>query len=121
MHLLIGTTWYYFAIYIVFTYFASFTGYEDNIFKVSSYLHVQRCKFGGKIDKFGKKSFLKLNSVEFMEFVFSKSGICLHIDFISITRNGDLADILHPEGGVTQNDFKNSINLSQIKKIYIFI
>ena len=54
MHLLIGATWYYFAIYIVFTYFASFTEYEDNIFKVTSYLHVKRCKFGGKIDKFGR-------------------------------------------------------------------
>ena len=37
-------------------------------------LHIQRCKFGGKMYKFGGKSFEKMNSVEFMEFVFSKSG-----------------------------------------------
>ena len=34
-------------------------------------------------------------------------AICLHIDFISITKKVDLADILNPEGGVTQNDLKN--------------
>ena len=48
-------------------------------------------------------------------------GICLHIDFISITRNVDLADILHPEGGVTQNDFENSISLSQIKILFLHL
>ena len=31
--LLTGATWYYHAIYIVFTYFASFTGYADDILK----------------------------------------------------------------------------------------
>ena len=58
---------------MLFTYFASFTGYEDDISKVVSSLHVQESKFGGKIYKFGGKSFKKLNSAEFMEFVFSKS------------------------------------------------
>ena len=60
--------------YIVFTYFASFTGYEDAIFEVVSNLHVEGSKFGGKLDKFGEKSFKKLNSAEYMEFVFSKSA-----------------------------------------------
>ena len=39
---LTGATWYYFAIYIAFTYFAPFTGYEDGILKVLSDFHVQR-------------------------------------------------------------------------------
>ena len=58
---------------IVFTYFASFKGYEDDIYEVISNLQVLRCKFGGKMDQFGGKSFLKLNSVEFMKLFFSKS------------------------------------------------
>ncbi len=37
----------------MFTYFASFTDYEDDIFEVISNLHVQGSKFGGKIYKFG--------------------------------------------------------------------
>ena len=41
---------------IVFKYFASFTGYEDEIFEVISNLHVQESKFGGNIYKFGGKS-----------------------------------------------------------------
>ena len=45
------------AIHIVFTYFASFTGYEDDIFVVISNLHVQGSKFGGNFYKFGKKIF----------------------------------------------------------------
>ena len=44
--LLTGALWYYHAIYIVFTYFASFLGYEDDILKVISNLHVQGSKFG---------------------------------------------------------------------------
>ena len=44
----------------VFTYFASFTGYADDIFEVISYLHVQGSKFGGKFEKFGGKSFTKI-------------------------------------------------------------
>ena len=36
-------------------------------------MHIQGAKFGGKKDKFGGKSFKKLNSAEFMEFVISKS------------------------------------------------
>ena len=55
--LLTGATWYYHAIYIVFTYFASFTSYEDDILEVNSNLHVLEYKFGGKIYKFGGKSF----------------------------------------------------------------
>ena len=42
---------------IVFPYFASFTGYEDDIFEVISNMHVQGSKFGGKFDKFGGKHF----------------------------------------------------------------
>ena len=48
-------------------------------------------------------------------------GISLYRDFISIARNVDLADILHPEGGVTQNDFENSISLSQIKILFLHL
>ena len=59
---------------IVFTYCASFTGYEDGILEVVSNLHIQESKFGGKINKFGGKSFKKLNSAEFMELIFSKSA-----------------------------------------------
>ena len=40
---------------MVFKYFASFTGYEDDIFEVISYLHVQGFKFGRKFDKYGRK------------------------------------------------------------------
>ena len=34
---------------------------NDNIFEVISYLHIQGSKFGRKIDKFGGKSFFKLD------------------------------------------------------------
>ena len=54
--LLTGATSYYHTIYLVFTYFALFTDYEDDIFEVISNLHVQGSKFGGKINKFGGKS-----------------------------------------------------------------
>ena len=64
------TSWYNHAIYIVFTYFASFTGLNKNI----SHLHVEQLKFCGKMDTFGGKYLKKLNSVEFMDFVFSKSA-----------------------------------------------
>ena len=74
LFLLTGATWYYHAIYIVLTYFASLPVYEDDILEVISNLHVKESKFGGKICKFGKKTFKKLNSAEFMEFVFSMSG-----------------------------------------------
>ena len=76
--LLTGASWYYHTIYLVFTYFASFTDYEDDIFEGISNLHVQGSKLGGKINKFDRKSFKKLNSTEFtelMEFVFSRSAI----------------------------------------------
>ena len=45
LFLLTGTTWYYDAIYILFTYFASFTWRW--YFWVIYNLHVQRCKFCG--------------------------------------------------------------------------
>ena len=51
--------------------FASLTGYENYI--LDSNLHFKGAKFGGKLDKFGRKSSKKLNSADFMEFVFSKS------------------------------------------------
>ena len=60
------------AMYIVLTYFESFTGYEDDIFEDIFNLHFKRCKFGGTMDKFPGFFFNKLNSVEFMEFVFFK-------------------------------------------------
>ena len=55
-----GATWYYHTICLVITYFASFTDYEDDIFEVISNWHVQGSKFGGKINKYGGKSFLKI-------------------------------------------------------------
>ena len=58
--LLTGATCYYHDIYIVFKYFASFTGYTDNIFEVISNLHVQGSKFGGKFDKLCGKSLKKI-------------------------------------------------------------
>ena len=54
--------------------FLSFTGYGYDIFEVIFNLHVQGSKFGGKFDNFSEKPFKKLNSTEFMEFVFTKSG-----------------------------------------------
>ena len=75
--ILTGPTWYYTTIYLVITYFASFTDYLDDIFEVISNLHVHGNKFGVKINKFGGKSilkkYLKKYSTEFMEFVFSRS------------------------------------------------
>ena len=67
--------WNYYAIYRVLTYFASFTGYEDDIFEVISILPVQESKFGGYVYKFGGKSKKKLNSAGFMEFVFQSLGL----------------------------------------------
>ena len=58
---------------ILYIYFASLTGYKDEIVKVIFYLHVQGSKIGGKMDQLGGKSKKMLNSAEFMEFVFSKS------------------------------------------------
>ena len=63
-----------FTMLFTFTYFASFTGYEDDILKGISNLQVQESKFGGKIYKFGGIFFKALNSAEVMKFVFSKSG-----------------------------------------------
>ena len=53
---LTAVIWYYHAICRVLVYFASFTGYEDDIFEVISNLHDQEFKFGGYINKFGGKS-----------------------------------------------------------------
>ena len=76
----------------VFTYFASFTDYEDDIFEVISNLHVQRSKFGGKITKFSW-IFLKLNSREFMKFVYFMSAQVLDLNLVrrpcKITRTYD--------------------------------
>ena len=55
--LLTMATWYYHTIYLVFTYFASFTDNEYDIFKDVSNLHVQGSRLNGKIYKFDKKSF----------------------------------------------------------------
>ena len=48
------------------------------------------CKLNN-FEKFNKVFFIQINC------------ICLYRDFISITRNDDMADILHSEAGVTQN------------------
>ena len=52
--LLTGATWYHPTIYLVFTYFASFTDFEDVSFEVISNLHVEGYKFGDFLKKFGK-------------------------------------------------------------------
>ena len=44
--LLTGAAWYYHAIYIVLSFLATFTGYEDYILKGNSNLCVQIHKFG---------------------------------------------------------------------------
>ena len=67
-------TWYYNATYILFTNFASFIGYEDKILEGISNFTFQEPNLAEKKDKFGGKSFKKLNSAEFTEFVFFKSG-----------------------------------------------
>ena len=58
LQVLYDTTMLFTSIYI----FCIITGYEDDIFKVISNLHVQESKFGRKIYKFGGKSFKKLSS-----------------------------------------------------------
>ena len=55
--LLTGASLYYYDIYILFTYFASFTGYEDGVLEVISSLHIKESKYGRKIYKFCGKSF----------------------------------------------------------------
>ena len=57
--LLTGATWYYHTIFLVSINFGLLLDYENYIFEVISNLHVQGSKFGGKINKFGGKSFLK--------------------------------------------------------------
>ena len=56
---LTGALWYYHAIYIVNKYFASFTGYENDMFEAISNLHVQEFKFGRNIYAFEERSVLK--------------------------------------------------------------
>ena len=46
-----GVTQYYNAIYILFTYFALFIGYQDDILEVI-FLNVQGAKFGKKKNRF---------------------------------------------------------------------
>ena len=65
---------------------------------------------------FSKVLFLRCQFDNLAEiYIIPTIGLCLHWDFISTTRNVDLADILHPEGGVTQNRFNTFIRMSQIK------
>ena len=54
--LLTAAIWYYHAIYIVLTYFVSFTGFKDDSFEVIYNFHVQGSKFCRKLYKFGVKS-----------------------------------------------------------------
>ena len=68
--------------YMILTYFASFTGFEDVIFEVVSNFHIQGSTLVGKFEKFGGKSVLKLNSAEFIEFVFSWSDVSLVCFFL---------------------------------------
>ena len=59
---------------MLLTYLASFTGYGDDYFKVISNLHVQSLKFEGIFWQIWQKIFLKINSMEFVEFVYSESA-----------------------------------------------
>ena len=52
-------------------------------------MHNQGFKFGGKINKFGGKSFKKLNSTEFMEFVFFKSERLLGGPWLPLSSSPD--------------------------------
>ena len=55
----------------MFTWFASYTGYEDNVFQVISDLNVKRSKFDRKQGKFGGKSEeKKFDSAELSELAF---------------------------------------------------
>ena len=63
---------FYHAIYIVFTYFASFTGFEDDFLKLFLICTFKDPNLAENLN-LGGKSFKNLNSTEFMEFVFSKS------------------------------------------------
>ena len=88
--LLTSATQYYHTIYLVFTYFALLTDYEDDIFECISNLHVQGSKFGGKINKVGGKSFFfKLSSAEFMEFVFFNSASDKKSPFWAVQNPGE--------------------------------
>ena len=75
--LLRGATSYYNAIYILLTYFASFIGYADHITLLKLFLicTFKKPNLADIFFKFAIKSYKMLNSAEFMEFVFSKSGL----------------------------------------------
>ena len=71
--------------YILFTYFASFIGYEDEILDVISYLRVHGAKFGGKKDIFGGKSFKSwIHGVRFFQ-VGSKEVVIFLLLFVITT------------------------------------
>ena len=70
---LTGATWYYHAIYKVFTYFTSFGCYEDDIFELFLMCTSKDPNFAENMTNFAKKSLKTFNSAEFMEFVFYKS------------------------------------------------
>ena len=80
------------------TYFSSFTGHQDDIFKGISNWHVERSKFGEKNYKYrGKKKKLqtKLYSVEFLEFVFSKSVLGMFMSFeLACSRDGQTIQVI---------------------------
>ena len=76
--LLTGGTWYYHAIYIVFTNLASFTGYEDDIFEVISNLHVQGSKFGENLTNLAEN-----HGVCFFQ-------VCQYISFLFTYRSSNL-------------------------------
>ena len=81
--LLIGDTWYFHAIYVVFKYFSSFTGYEDDIFEGTSNLHIQGSKSDGNFDKFGSKYFFNVTPQSSWSLLFPSPG-----------QNGRWCDIL---------------------------
>ena len=69
---------------MLFTYFAPFICYEDDILEVISNLHIQGTNFGGKKDQFGRISFKKLNSTEFPEiFIQILDNIFLVLNFLN--------------------------------------
>ena len=50
-------------------------------------MHVQGSKIVGKMDQFGEKSKIKLNSAEFIEFIFSKSAYKLSTNNMAANRD----------------------------------
>ena len=67
--LLTGATWYYHTIYLVFTYFTSFTDYDDDIFEVISNLQLQGSKLTEKFTNLEeKKKKVELHGVHGVSF-----------------------------------------------------